>query len=330
MSRLLPGLSLIIVIAIGSIVVANQPFFKDQLHMGPLLLVILVGMAVRSIVPLPESLQPGIEFAQKPIMRLAVAGLGFKLTLQKLWSVGQPSLIIVFVTTVAGLAAGYWICKRIGLTSKFSMLLSIGGGICGASAIVAADSVVQAKKSEVAFSLAIITLLGTVGIVLYPAIGHMLHLNSLTYAVWDGASLHEMAQVVAAGDTYGVAGVTEAATAVKLFRICLLAPTVFGLAWYLRSSSQDAGEAKVAAVPWFLVAFLIAAALASTGWLTDGTTKALQTVDLWLMCAGMAGVGLQSGFSDLKAAGIRPILAGVLQWVLLASISLGLAKLVLP
>ena len=211
----------------------------------------------------------------------------------------------------------------------------MGGGICGASAVVAADSVVHGDKRDSALALGIITLLGTLGIVAYPWIGRAAHMGDFLYGVWDGASLHEMAQVVAAGASFSKEA-TGVATVVKLVRITLLAPVVFALAWRMRKAAADdsvasggrpeAGEApKLSFVPWFLVLFVVFAAVNSTGWLAPAWVQAIQRADLWLLCVGMAGVGLQTSFAELGRAGWAPIAAGAAQWAALGLVSYGLA-----
>ncbi|MDH4347678.1 MAG: putative sulfate exporter family transporter, partial [Gemmatimonadota bacterium] len=117
------------------------------------------------------------------------------------------------------------------------------------------------------------------------------------------------------------------ATVVKLARICLLAPVVFWLAWWLPRHHTAAGTAKVSAIPWFLLMFVVFAGVNSTGVIPEETLTLLRRADLWLLCVGMAGVGLQTGLGDLRAAGARPLVAGLLQWIVLAVMSLGLAML---
>jgi uncharacterized integral membrane protein (TIGR00698 family) len=323
-AEVIPGLLLCVLLALISILVADNEWFKERLHLSPLLIVILLGMAVRSSVPLGEVFTAGLRLAQRPLLRIAVAGLGFRLSLQQLAAIGAPALVVVSFSTVVALWFGWWIGKRLGVPHHLNLLLGVGGAICGASAVVAADSVVQAERRDAAVALGTITLLGTIGIVLYPAIGHLLGMSSFLYGVWNGASLHEMAQVVAAGHGFR-ADAVEVSTVAKLARITLLAPVVFYLAWSIRKAGE-AGKAKVQALPGFLVAFVLIAALNSTGWLPENVVKDLQRADLWLLTVGMAGVGLQTHLTELKQAGAKPFFAGLLQWVFLAAVSLGLAR----
>jgi len=322
----LPGLVLAMALATAALALGELSFVRDTLHLGALLLVILLGMALASLPILPDLVVPGIRMAQRPVLRWAVAGLGFRLSLGEVLQIGSRGLTVVVVSAFGSLAFGWWIARRLGVPEKLGLLLGVGTAICGASAIVAADTVVQAEKRETAVALGVITLFGTAGIILYPWIGRMLGLGDQVFGIWDGASLHETAQVVAAG--FGMSEeAARVATVVKLARICLLAPVVFGLAWWLPRRQTKTGAAKVSAAPWFLVVFLIFAAVNSTGLIPPATLKLLQRADLWLLCVGMAGVGLQTGVGDLRAAGIRPLLTGLLQWCVLAILSLGLAKL---
>ncbi|MBV6459359.1 MAG: hypothetical protein HONBIEJF_02505 [Fimbriimonadaceae bacterium] len=323
--RLVPGLIACVVLAALAMFLGGTAFAKDTLHAGELLIVIVLGMLARSTLPLPQSWAPGLVVARGAVLRWAVAGLGFKLSLSELAKIGGPSLAVILVSTTVAIAGGYWIAKRLGVNHQLAVLLGIGGGICGASAIVAADSVLKSEKGHVPCGLGIITLWGTVGILAYPWLGELLNLNSFAYGIWNGASLHEMAQVVAAGQSFGADAVAPS-TVAKLARICLLAPVVVGLAWWMTRKHESHGEAKVAPVPWFLIVFLVFAVVNSFHVLSQDATALLLRADLWLLCIGMAGVGLQSGFQDVKREGWQPVVAGFLQWVLLAGLSLVLVR----
>ncbi len=328
--QVLPGLIFVTALAAIAIQLARVPAIEDSLHVSALLIVILLGIAWRSFLPIPNAFQEGIKLAQKPLLRWGVAGLGFKLSIAKLYSIGGSALAIVAVSTVLSLIFGWWVAKRLGLPEKLGLLLGVGGSICGASAIVAADSVVQSEKAESAAALGVVTLLGTIGILLYPWLFHLLAMNELVYGVWTGSSLHETAQVVAAGLSVGEYA-NEVATVSKLARILLLAPIVFYLAaMFRRKHAGIAGETKVPLVPWFLVMFVVFAAFNSLVGMGSGAWQetAQRFIRLaveataWILAMGMAGVGLQAGFKDLRQAGLKPVLVGLIQWVFLAAVSL--------
>ncbi len=322
---LIPGLLLSLGLGAAALWLAEIPWVKNTLHWSALLIVILLGMAWKSLAPVPEAALPGIRLAQRPILRWAVAGLGFRLSLPELWQIGGPALVVVVLSTAIALFFGWWIARRLGVPEKLALLLGVGGAICGASAVVAADSVVQGERRDAPLALGVITLLGTIGIVIYPLLQRALGMSEFVYGVWAGASLHEMAQVVAAG--FGVSDeAARVATVVKLARIALLAPVVLYLGWMLRHQHRPAGEARVSPVPWFLVLFVVFAGVNSLGILPASWLEVIRRGDLWLLCVGMAGVGLQTGLSDLRSAGFGPIAAGAAQWVVLALVSYGLAR----
>lgn len=317
-----PGLALCCALAGVSVWLQKLPWVETNLRVSALLIVVLLGILLASTLRLPSLCGEGIVFAQKPVLRWAVAGLGFKLSLGEIAKIGGPALAVVVLATGAALAFGWWLGVRMGLTTKGSALLAVGGSVCGASAIVAADSVLQAEGEEAAVSLAVVTLWGTVGLFLFPVMGRLMHMTDFGYGVWCGASLQEMAQVVAGGRGFGEhAG--DVATVTKLARIALLAPIVFGLAAFVRRSGA---EGKVAGniVPWFLVVFLVFATVNSFGVVPMEWVKILLDIDTFLLCVGMAGVGLKTNVRDLAKAGWRPIVVGLVQWIALCAIALGL------
>ena len=327
LARLAPGVLLCFSVAALALWLGQSEWLSRRLHVGPLLLVILLGMALRTAWRIPDVLTPGVRSASRALLRWGVAGLGFKLSLPELLHYGGGVLAVVAISTVASAAFGWWIALRMGLNEKLALLLGVGGGVCGASAIVAADSVIESDKRDSIVAVATITLLGTLGIVLYPWLAVSLGLAPFTYGAWCGATLHETAQVVAAAAAAGDES-KVVATAVKLARICLLAPIVLAIGWYVRRRFGRAGVAQVAPVPWFLVLFVVFAIVQSfPAWFGNPPRAwfdlALR-VDLWLLCAGMAGVGLQAGFSELRDAGARLLLAGAAQWLFLALVALGL------
>lgn len=321
--RPLPGLGLCAALAVAAMFLAEAPFMKESVRFSALLIVILLGIIVASIVKLPKEWIEGVKVAQKPVLRLAVAGLGLRLSFPQLASLGIPALGVVTICTFGSLIVAIGIGKLFGLGEKLAILLGVGTSVCGASAIVAADTVVQSEGKDSAVSLGLITLWGTVGIFSYPFIASALHLDAFPYALWAGASLHETAQVVAAASGYRLEtpfDMEGMATVVKLARILLLAPIVFGLGWWLRKKGEGTGDAKTPLVPWFLIAFVVLAGVRTYSkelGLTDDFLKQIQLLVTFFMATGMAGVGLQTGVRDLKEAGWKPVLAALAMWVVL-------------
>lgn len=301
---------------------ASLDAFKNRLHLGALLLVVLLGMIARSLGAVGPRFDAGISVAQRPILRLGVGLLGFQLGVRELMGVGAPALLVVIVTSGFALLVGWWAARLLGLNQKLAILLGVGGSICGASAVVAADTVVQAEDSDAAIAIGVITLLGTAGILIYPALARSLQMSDLRFGVFNGSTLHEMAQVIAAG--FGVSDEAgRISSVVKLARICLLAPVVLVLAMNMRAAGKAAAS-KVPLVPWFLILFVICAVVRSLGLLGPSALDALKAIDLFLLSVGMAGVGLHSGLKDIKRAGVRPVLAGAFQWAFMGLLAFGM------
>ncbi|MBL8061323.1 MAG: putative sulfate exporter family transporter [Chthonomonas sp.] len=326
MKKVAPGVALCIVLALAAVAIAELPWTKTNLRFSPLLIVILLGMAIGSFISLPIVLKDGIAYCQKPVLRLGVALLGIKLSLMKIVEIGGSALTIIVVVTIIGFFLAVLLGRMVGLGKKPTLLLATGGSICGASAIVAADTVIKGENKDAAVSLAVITLWGTVGIFVYPA---LVHLTPHAFGVFCGATLHEVAQVVAAAGQS-----QEVATVTKLARVCLLAPTIIGLGWYMRRIG-DGGEGteKATLVPWFLWAFLAMATLR-----TSAPSLGIESQAKWfgdlivplVLSVGMAGVGLQTKLREVVQAGWKPIVVGLLQWVGMAILTIGLIAWLMP
>src|SRR5262249_13568999 len=124
-----PGLVVSAALATAAFLLADQPFVRDTLHVSALLLVILIGMALRSWVPVPAWAAPGVRMAQRAVLRWAVAGLGFRLSLGEILKIGGPALGVVITSTFVALFFGWWLGRRLGLNDKLATLLAVGGGI---------------------------------------------------------------------------------------------------------------------------------------------------------------------------------------------------------
>ncbi len=309
----LPGLLLSTILGLAAFLVSRAtPTFS------PLLWAILIGAVLGNVRPdaLPwERLQPGIAFSGKPLLRLAVGLLGIRLGLGQIVAVGAAGAGIVALAVVGSFAITVWAAARIGLSRTLACTLGAGTSICGAAACVAAGGVVEASEEETAVALATVTLLGTIAIFVYPAVGRSLALDPRAFGLWAGASIHEVAQVVAAASAYAAATgteVVETATVVKLGRVLLLAPVTVLLAFTFR---RERGGLRAPVVPWFVVLFVAMIAVKSTGTLPESVSRSLVTLDALLLSIAMAALGLDLRLSRLRAAGLRPVYAGAAGWL---------------
>ncbi|MGI6679346.1 MAG: YeiH family protein [Dehalobacterium sp.] len=231
--KIFPGLLFSSLIAILCILIPKLSVLS-QLHINSLIIAIVVGMIIKNFFQIPVSFEPGIHYAFKNILRLAVVLLGFKLSIGDIGQIGGKGLLLVAMVTGGTLFFAGWLGEKMGIDRSLTLLIGAGSSICGASAIAAVAPVIEAKDHDVTFSVATVTIFGTVAMFLYPVIYHVLQLPDIFYAVWAGSSIHEVAQVVAAGFAAGEQ-VGEYATVVKLSRVLLVIPTIF----FIRSPGYE-------------------------------------------------------------------------------------------
>jgi uncharacterized integral membrane protein (TIGR00698 family) len=311
---LVPGLALVAVI----VFVADR--VGDAVSgTSALIWALAIGAVIANTGLLRPSLAPGIRYASRTVLRLGVALLGIRLSLGTVGDLGLRTIVVILVSIAVTFTATLLIGRLLGVSRPLVLLIATGTGICGASAIAAMESVSEADHEEAAFALATITALGTVAMVSLPLLREPLGLRMTDYGIWSGASVQEVAQVV--GATAGVSTVAlKIGTLVKLARVALLAPLVFGFA-VSRGRSRPAGTPLV---PMFVLGFLALAAVRTTGILPARVVADLARLDVLLLAGGMAGLGLGLHLSRLRGLGLRPLVLGLVAWMVIALVSLAL------
>ena len=260
--------------------------------LGPLLIALALGAVVANSRWATVPVIAGHAAATRTLLRLGVAALGLQLPFADILAIGPGGLAVIAVTVTLTYLGTLQIGRRLGLDEGFVVLLAAGFSICGAAAIAAVDDVIRAKQQFVALAVAMVTIFGSAMIVLVPWLAGALALTEHEAAVWAGASIHEVAQVAAAGSLIGTSALAFAMT-VKLGRVALLAP-VCSLVGRGRSEARTAPV-----VPWFILAFAAAVALRSSGLLPAAILDAVQPVTTILLGAGMFGLGLGIRLADL-------------------------------
>ncbi|MEN8707984.1 MAG: putative sulfate exporter family transporter [Nocardioides marinisabuli] len=287
--------------------------------LGPLLVALVIGALVANSRLASHRLLDGHAALTRLLLRLGVVVLGLRLPLADIASIGVSGVVVVVVTVGATFSSTRWAGRRMGLDAGFVTLLAAGFSICGAAAIAAVDDAVRAREKDVAHAVALVTVFGTAMIVLVPWGGARLGLTTEQAAVWAGASIHEVAQVVAAASVVGSGAVAVAMT-VKLGRVALLAPTYLVAA----RGSTAGGGVGVALVPWFLVGFVAMVALRSTGLLPAPALAGAEHVTTLLLAAGMFGLGLGMRLRELWPIPRRRLLLATLSTTVAAGTSLAL------
>jgi len=334
--ELVPGLVLATVIAWVSNMGNQAIVIGGQKPVSAVVIAIILGMIIRSLVGSKKELTPGLSFAVKKILRLAIVLLGFSLTFQAVIKTGWSTLWVIVITVIIGILSTVWLGKAMGLRDELATLIGTGTAICGATAIVAAAPAVGADDSDVSYAVGTITMFGILAIFAYPVLGHMLSMSDTQFGTWAGTAIHETAQVMAAGIAYSeTAGKTAAV--VKLTRTTLLAPLVMilGAIFAKKQSGKVSWAGAMKSFPYFVFWF-IAASLVRT--LVDGTAfgAGAQWKDLmlqvnnlskFLIVIAMASTGLMTDFSKMRVVGFKPFFAGMVASVVVGVVTLVLIRL---
>jgi uncharacterized integral membrane protein (TIGR00698 family) len=242
----LPGVALAAVIALLAIELGHIGWLQGH-GISALTIAIVLGIVVgNSVYPrIAASSSHGVQFSKQTLLRLGIVLYGIRLTFQDIRHVGIAGVVIDTVVVCSTFALAWFLGTRwLGLDRKTAMLIGAGSSICGAAAVMAAEPVVRGRADQVTVAVSTVVVFGTIAIFLYPALYHLnvLGISSpAAYGLFAGSTIHEVAQVVAAGRAIGE---QAAATAVitKMVRVMLLAPFLLGLSVYLSRESQSSGS----------------------------------------------------------------------------------------
>ncbi|RNC29864.1 MAG: hypothetical protein AWM53_00082 [Candidatus Dichloromethanomonas elyunquensis] len=334
MKNIFKGLVLAAILGfISEYVIHNLIVIGGQKPVSGVIIAILLGILVKNTVGVRDTYLPGINFALKKILKLAIILLGLNLSFYAVITTGAKALTIIIICVLFAITITFLIGKKLGLPDKLAVLIGVGTAICGSTAIVAASPAIDARDEEVTFSVATITLFGILAIFIYPILGKIMLLSNMQFGTWAGTAVHETAQVIAAGFAYSDAA-GKIATVVKLTRTVLLAPLVFILGVIYSKKQKAAGAQNVnyfSIFPWFVVGFVAMAALRTFGDnLFTGSSQwsyfLSKASDLakFLIVTAMAGVGLLTNFSEMKRIGVKPFIVGLVASLIMAVFSLTL------
>ncbi len=322
-TALLPGLTVALVVALVGFFVHKR---IDVI--SPHVIAVTIGILGATFGRVEESYRPGLRFSAKRVLRAGIVLLGFRLSLSELGKLGPRALAAVVVVVAATFFGTQWLAKRLGLQRSLGLLMATGYSICGASAIVAVEPFADSTEEEVAYAIALVTLCGTLAIAVLPAIGSLLGLPDPQFGAWVGASVHDVGQVVAAASTHGAASL-KMAVIVKLTRVALLAPLLAGVAISARrrvGADAIAGAKRPPLLPLFIVLFLVAVALRSSGIIPTWWLPHIQDAETILLGMGLVGLGSNVDLRKLRAVGGKPLMLGLGSWALVAIVSLAAVK----
>ena len=290
---------------------------------GPVLGISL-GILVTSIWKLPLISQKGIRFTSKYILQLAVVLLGFDMNAASVLRVGQQSALVIILTLSAAFLTAFLVGKLLQINNKLTILIGVGTAICGGSAIAAASSAINAEDQDISYSISTIFLFNVLAVFLFPVIGHLLKLSDTGFGMWAGTAINDTSSVVAAGFSFSNAA-GNFATVVKLTRSLMIVPVTLALAFLTSRDHQEQQNFSLAKVfPWFILGFLAAAILNSTGWIPLSISATLALTGKFLIIMAMAAIGLNTSVQAFVKAGPRAVLLGAATWSAVAISSLAI------
>jgi uncharacterized integral membrane protein (TIGR00698 family) len=291
--------------------------------LSPMILAIFMGITFHNLVRTPAWAKPGVVFSLRRILRGAIILLGLQLTAQQVVAVGGTGLAVILTTLLSTFLFTTWAGRLLGVDGKLAQLIAAGTSICGASAVIATNTVTDAPDEDVAYAIACVTVFGSIAMFAYPLLLGVLHLTPHAFGLWAGSSIHEIAQVVAAAYQDG-SQAGDFATIAKLTRVMMLAPVVLSLGLLLRSRRSQA-RAKVP-MPWFVVGFIALIAVNSLITIPAGIKAPVGMMTTFGLSMALAAMGLETDIRKLRAEGLRPLVLGLIAFFFISGFSLLLIR----
>ncbi len=326
-----PGVALsVVVAAIACLIESLLPVHV----IGSAVIAMFIGMILNYFLKGTSMFAAGIKFTSKKVLKLAIILLGLSLNITTILNVGKMSLTVMIFTLLTCFGGGYFIGKALGLNWKLSNLISAGTGICGGSAIAAISTTIEADDNDVAYAMSATFLFDMAMIILFPIMGMALGMTDEAFGIWAGTAVNDTSSVVATGYAFSE-GAGDFATMVKLTRTLAIIPTVITFAFVqLRlkrreaiENSGDRGEVKAnfritKIFPWFILGFVAMSIVASVFSIPAAVVSGTKSVSKFLMVCALAAIGLNTSFSSMKKAGIRPMIHGFIISALVVIVAL--------
>lgn len=315
-------------VLICTLIALSATFLSEHYGAPQLLYALLIGLSLHSLAQ-QESNRLGIQFCARTVLRFGVALLGIRITLDQVAHLGASVGWVLVLAVGLTIATGLVLARVFRRPAAHGLLSGGAVGICGASAAMAISAVLPPTRENERFTLLAVvgvTVLSTLAMVLYPLLLNALLLSPLQSGIFLGGTIHDVAQVVAAGMMVGPeAG--DTATVVKLFRVVLLLPVVMLIALGYRHWGQQPDANGVAApkpplVPGFLVGFLAMVLLASSGSVPAEVSSTAQNLSRWCLVVAIGAAGVKTSLGELAQLGWQPVLMLVFETLVIAALVL--------
>lgn len=291
------GIAIALAIALVAFLLSNF------IAIGSVAIAIILGIIVGNSVKLGDKYSSGITYAEKTILSFAIALMGINLDFSILAQLGVKTIILIVLSMVLTIYSAVVIGKFYGVDKKLSMLLGIGNGVCGSSAISATAPIIKPQNSFVGLSVAIVNLLGTIGIFLVPFIAISFSLSDIEAGILVGNTLQAVGQVTAGGFSISdEAGIS--ATTVKMGRVLLLTPLILILIYiFNKNSKEDEALSQKAKVPTFILFFILFSLVSSFSLVSENIKDIIATISHFTLVIAMSAIGLKIHFNSIKGDG---------------------------
>ncbi len=306
------GILFVALFACAATFLSEFHIFKS-LGISPLIIGIVLGMIYANTLrnKLPHQWHAGIVFSTKTILRAGIVLYGFRLTFQSIEEVGLNGIIISFLIVSLTFIIGYIVgVKFLKLDKETTILTSAGSSICGAAAVLATEPVINAKPYKSAIAVSTVVLFGTIAMFLYPFLykAGLIPLDESTMGVYIGATIHEVAHVVAAGNAIGSVASSDAIV-IKMIRVMMIAPFLIVLSiWLAKSAKNTTSNAKAKiTIPWFAVFFIVVVGFNSFNLLSLTTISTINAIDTFALTMAMTALGMETSIDKFKNVGAKPI-----------------------
>ena len=307
--NVLHGVLLIALFSCSAFYIAEFQFIK-QLSFSPLIVGIILGMLYANSLRnhLPETWVPGILFCTKQVLRAGIVLYGFKLTFQSVIAIGLPAILIDMVIVVLTILIGVWVGRLMKMDKDLALLTATGSAICGAAAVLGAEPVVKCEAHKTAVAVSTVVIFGTLSMFIYPVMyrAGILDLDPEQMGLYTGATLHEVAHVVGAGNAMGKE-ISDAAIIVKMIRVMMLVPvlliTTYLVARARKRQVQKGQKFQKIAVPWFAIGFMGVIAFNSFDLFPAQLVASINTLDTFLLTMAMTALGTETSIDKFRKAG---------------------------
>lgn len=332
---MLHGVLLITLFSCAAFYIGDMSFVKN-LSLSPMIVGIVLGMLYANSLRnnLPPTWVPGIQFCSKRILRLGIILYGFRLTFQDVTAVGVPAICVDAIVVTVTILGGMLIGRMLKMDRELTLLTSVGSGICGAAAVLGAESAIRTQPYKTAVAVSTVVIFGTIAMFVYPVLyrNGVFALAPEEMGIFTGSTVHEVAHVVGAGNAMGKE-VSDPAIIVKMIRVMMLVPVLLVISYSVARAAAGNGGARSGgkvAMPWFAILFLVVIGFNSFGLLPVGAVDFINSFDTFLLTMAMTALGAETSIDKFKKAGFKPFLLALILFVWLIGGGYCLAKFFVP